>query len=317
MLYKSFHCLSGLQQQQLSVSVPLFVCVLGLALGLAGLAPKVSAGVAWPNGLPTGKSMIQTDYIPYTVSNQQPYFATLQNDGNFCVYAGIYATPRQPSVWCALSTSAGVDNYFLMLQNDSNLCVYHGTPAAPGANVWCSGFLIPLSTNNILTLGQCGVLNAASNNSLTYWQTPPDTNGCVRLGVAWNTLLTGQFMRQNDYIPYTASNQQPYYAIMQNDGNFCVYAGIYPTPRQPSVWCVLGTSAGIDNYFLILQADGNLCVYHGVGPIFQGANVWCSGKLNTGTSSLTLGQCGVLTAQSATGNYVYWQTPPDTNGCAL
>lgn len=106
------------------------------------------------------------------------------------------------------------------------------------------------------------------------------------------------------------SNNQQYFAIMQSDGNLCVYQGT-PTKQGKYVWGSQKTGAGgqfftvvqsdgnlctyfgsLGNqgnylwgtqrlaeggkFFLIMQDDGNLCVYKGTGPQDQGAFVWGS-----------------------------------------
>lgn len=63
-----------------------------------------------------------------------------------------------------------------------------------------------------------------------------------------------------------------YFAAMQTDGNFCVYR---ETPEMPGGW-IWGTQAvgGPGSYFAAMQEDGNFCIYPANGP--QTA-LWCSG----------------------------------------
>jgi len=52
-----------------------------------------------------------------------------------------------------------------------------------------------------------------------------------------------------------------YYAILQGDGNLCVYAGT-PQIQGPFQWGSMKTGSG-GHFFAIVQSDGNLCIYSG------------------------------------------------------
>ncbi len=64
-------------------------------------------------------------------------------------------------------------------------------------------------------------------------------------------LLVGKKMEAGDRI-WSPTNS--HYAIMQDDGNFCIY-----TKEKKWVWCNMTTVAGS---YITLQKDGNLCVYN-------------------------------------------------------
>lgn len=113
----------------------------------------------------------QSDYLQ---SQNGAYFATLQDDGNLCIYNG---TPTRPgaAVWCAScnqpcngifyaavqsdgnfrafigtpdhtigssywgsSNGSSPPSCFLILENDADLNMYMGTPSEPGALLWSS-----------------------------------------------------------------------------------------------------------------------------------------------------------------------------------
>jgi hypothetical protein len=77
---------------------------------------------------------------------------------------------------------------------------------------------------------------------------------------------------------YITSNNGFYRAIMQEDGNLCVY-------RKTSngytgfVWGAQSKSQGKDNWFTIMQSDGNLCVYRGT-PSNNGGYLWCANTVS-------------------------------------
>jgi len=68
-----------------------------------------------------------------------------------------------------------------------------------------------------------------------------------------------------------------FFAVMQGDGNLCVYQGSSPGADQVYVWCALNKSQPSGQFFAIVQDDGNLCVYRGTGPTDNGGSVWTSG----------------------------------------
>ena len=86
-------------------------------------------------------------------------------------------------------------------------------------------------------------------------------------------LCAGQFLAVNDYL---VSPGGKYFAIMQGDGNFCVYHGAGPQNQGAFVWgsvqaAKYGPKTGA--YFAIMQSDGNFCQYNGT-PASQGSFVW-------------------------------------------
>lgn len=84
-----------------------------------------------------------------------------------------------------------------------------------------------------------------------------------------NVLLSGQALGTWDYL---VSQSNTYIAVLQSDGNFCVYAGSAPAPNRPKLWCSGNTAQG-GTFYATMQGDGNLCVYHGT-PDQQGPLVW-------------------------------------------
>lgn len=58
---------------------------------------------------------------------------------------------------------------------------------------------------------------------------------------------------------------QPTHVIMQADANFCMYSGANPSMHGAYLWSATGQGRAIGNYFVLLQDDGNLCLYSGKG----------------------------------------------------
>ncbi len=70
-------------------------------------------------------------------------------------------------------------------------------------------------------------------------------------------LTVGQSLAINEYV---SSPSKTAFAIMQSDGNFCLYKGT-PAHNLGGVWCSRNTSAGAGPYTTIMQSDGNLVTY--------------------------------------------------------
>jgi endonuclease/exonuclease/phosphatase family metal-dependent hydrolase len=85
-------------------------------------------------------------------------------------------------------------------------------------------------------------------------------------------LTTGQFLRAGDYL--TAINSSCF-AIMQRDGNFCIYAGADPEHNRGSIWASLSRSERDGDYFAIMQRNGNFAVYEGT-PEHPGNCIWAT-----------------------------------------
>ena len=89
------------------------------------------------------------------------------------------------------------------------------------------------------------------------------------------TFITlNQILATNDYL---VSNNRAFFAIMQGDGNLCVYRGAGPAAQKGFLWGALNHSQPAGNYYTIMQGDGNLCVYKGTPDARQGF-VWGSLK---------------------------------------
>ncbi len=88
-------------------------------------------------------------------------------------------------------------------------------------------------------------------------------------------IALNQVLTTNDYL---VSSNHAFFAIMQGDGNLCVYRGSAPDASKGFLWGALGQSQPNGDYFSIMQGDGNLCIYKGTGPSDNKGFVW--GALN-------------------------------------
>jgi hypothetical protein len=104
----------------------------------------------------------------------------------------------------------------------------------------------------------------------------------------------------------TARPGDEFFAIMQADGNFVVYAGTGPSNTLGFVWSNSGTPQPQGSYFAILQNDGNFCVYRGTGPGDNQGLVWNAGAHVESDSNLRTETTasGSVTCTIATGTQV-------------
>ncbi len=91
-------------------------------------------------------------------------------------------------------------------------------------------------------------------------------------------LAQNEFLKTSEYL---VSPGRTAYAIMQGDGNLCIYPGSGPPNRTGSSWCNMVTGP-IGDYFLMMQTDGNLVVYRGTGPADNKGYLWGTQKTDPG-----------------------------------
>ena len=88
-----------------------------------------------------------------------------------------------------------------------------------------------------------------------------------------------QFLKTNEYLTtgkYLVSETKDFFAIMQSDGNFCVYRGSGPENNLGPLYCMQKKPLPTDEYFAIMQGDGNFCVYRGTDPGNNKGYVGCA-----------------------------------------
>ena len=90
------------------------------------------------------------------------------------------------------------------------------------------------------------------------------------------------------------SPSKSHYAVMQPDGNLCVYTG-----ADGWVWCNMTQQAGS---YLILQEDGNMCVYNSNYQWVWGTRTHTSVKKSVG---LSIDDNGILHLKDEDGTSVW------------
>jgi len=92
-------------------------------------------------GLRSGSILNAWDFLSsgdYIRSSNGFFFATMQGDGNFCVYYGSGPSDNQGFLW-GTGSAQGNGAYFAIMQDDGNFCVYKGTgPSDNHGVVWAA-----------------------------------------------------------------------------------------------------------------------------------------------------------------------------------
>lgn len=96
------------------------------------------------------------------------------------------------------------------------------------------------------------------------------------LAEAKTQLEVAQYLMVNDYL---VAPDGMSHAVLQQDGNLCVFRGAKPQPgKQASLWCS-GSARSKGDYYAMFGADANLCVNRGKAPAAnrEVSTVWCWG----------------------------------------
>jgi hypothetical protein len=109
-------------------------------------------------------------------------------------------------------------------------------------------------------------------------------------------LASGHSLSENEYL---ASPGKKFYAIMQKDGNFCVYRGSGLSDRKNFVWET--NTPGTGPTFALLE-DGNFCIYHGTAPSNRKSLAWESKTSGKGQSFLLMQDDGNLCIYRGSGS---------------
>jgi hypothetical protein len=87
-------------------------------------------------------------------------------------------------------------------------------------------------------------------------------------------LLNGQYLATNEYIQ---SPNGSFFAMMQSDGNFCVYAGPAPGYSRGNLWNTDTGGTAPTQYVAMMQDDGNFGLYHGTNASDRHSVYWHAG----------------------------------------
>ena len=114
--------------------------------------------------------------------------------------------------------------------------------------------------------------------------TPPPPPPPVATGPK-SYLATGEALQTGQYL---VADNKAFYAVMQGDGNLCVYKGSGPTDSIGNLWCNMVTAPG-GAFYATQQGDGNFCVYKGTPQASKGYH-WCNMKTGAGGQFFTVMQ---------------------------
>jgi Clostridium epsilon toxin ETX/Bacillus mosquitocidal toxin MTX2 len=114
----------------------------------------------------------------YLTSTNGLFFASMQSDGNFCVYRGSGPADNRGYLWGTQKLGDG-GQFFAIMQSDGNFCVYRGS--GPGDN---RGYL--WGTQKLGDGGQFFAVMQNDGNFCVYKGTGPADN----CGFVWGTMKT-------------------------------------------------------------------------------------------------------------------------------
>ena len=129
----------------------------------------------------------------------------------------------------------------------------------------------------------------------------------------------GYFLQAPGYIQsqngdYLQSQNNNFFAIVQDDGNFCVYKGT-PSNQGAGVWCAMSQQPCQGIFYAAMQADGNLCVYIGTTGHTIGNATWCSGSNSSAQPYFLIlegdGDLNVYAGTPQNPGNLMWSSDPD------
>jgi hypothetical protein len=153
-----------------------------------------------------------------------------------------------------VSTTSGPDGAYVDAVNRKMTYTVKGTKAGPVT----------------ITFRNDGSTTDVSMNVLAAAPPPP---AFARVAAGRSYMTTNQYMREGDFL---VADNRSHFAMMQGDGNFCVYRGSGPGDNKGNIYCRPGRSSGGGAYFAAVQSDGNFCVYRGTGPGDNKGIITCS-----------------------------------------
>jgi len=220
----------------------------------------------WTDNLVQNESIGDNQFLE-SVSGQ--FRLVMQHDGNLVLYEQQFGGVQTP-IWASGTHFIGVPPFKLVMQEDGNLVVYD----VNGKATWASGTCGKGSAPFKLVMQDDGNLVIYDSNQSATWAT--NTNR------TWPSVLEqGESILTNQYLK---SKSNICIAVMQSDGNFCVYfGGLY------CVWATGTNGKGSAPFKVVMQDDGNLVVYDG-----QGSPTWASNTLKEGTFKLSMQDDGNL-----------------------
>lgn len=233
--------------------------------------PGVGNATYVGNQLTNGQQLHSNQYI---MSNNGWFVLMMQPDGNLVEYNALgriwdAATNNNPGAW-------------LGVQSDGNVVIY----SASGTALWSTG---QQGITKLAVQDDENVVGYNSSGTAT-WDSGIGVNPPLGLTYTSDTLTAGATLTSGHYL---RSADGRYFALMQTDGNFVVYAPGY----RGLVSTQTGGSAGA---YLTIQGDGNMVVYASNGT----TALWSTGQ--KGITKLVMQSDGNLVAFNGAGTPVWY-----------
>jgi hypothetical protein len=208
-----------------------------------------------------------------------PYYARMQDDGNFVLYNGKNPENSGPPFW-ASHTNQSKGRFTEVVQDDGNFVVYKGTPGAYESPLWAS---------NTVWVG----LQVTGGDQMTndHWMANGDSlvsydgvfSACLQDDGDLALFENGRhyWSAFNDAANLLSGQRHgpPFFAIVHSNGNFALYNGD-PDKRSGPYWAT-GPTRASGQFSLVMDQTGNLVLYDetpGVTELEKGRSnpIWIS-----------------------------------------
>ncbi|MFE6857615.1 hypothetical protein [Nocardia sp. NPDC057668] len=213
------------------------------------------------------------------------YFATIQNDGNFVIYRGTGPSDNKGPCWATNTWQRGPGpKYWAVFAPDGNLQIGSAPEGVVPDNGFDPAFITwnssqsyaanRVTTGNTLQAGQWISRNTLlpSGNG-KYGLTLTDT-GALTLVCGTPPGSSIQTARQPYWSNRVTKPAFPCFAVMQTDGNLCVYKGTDPGHNQGLYWAISTKARPQGSYVTTITDDGTLAVYSGADPTTAAPSIW-------------------------------------------
>jgi hypothetical protein len=205
---------------------------LALVIGLSTLL----CGNTFARNLNPGESLSQGAQL-WSDNNQ--YYLTLQTDGNLVMYG------PGGAVWATKTGGSGAT--LAIMQTDGNFVLYNAANKA----VWFTQTYRPNSTLAVQNDGNVRIYWQRS-----IWATNTQDPNSIQPGSQNRVLVPGQLIQAGQ--GFTAG---AYFLILQADGNLVLYKN-----GGSFVWATNTQSKGVSH--ALMQDDGNFVIYAGTTPVW-------------------------------------------------
>ncbi|MFB7719272.1 hypothetical protein [Nocardia sp. NPDC056100] len=213
------------------------------------------------------------------------YFATIQNDGNFVIYRGTGPSDNHGPCWATNTWQKGAGpKYWAVFAPDGNLQIGSAPEGVVPDNGFNPAFITwqsaqsyqaqRVTSGHSLQAGQWisrGIVLPSANGKYGITLTETGTFALVCGTQPGNPIQGGTQQYWSNKITKPAF---PCFAIMQTDGNLCVYKGTDPGHNQGLYWAISGKARAQGSYVANLDDNGTLAVFSGNDPNTTAAALW-------------------------------------------